>query len=49
MLISFFIDLAEGVKPVIHPKSAKFLRKIIIKKLKEIIIKVQEDILDLIL
>lgn len=43
----FFIDLAEGVEPVIHLKPTKFLRKIIIQEPKMAIKEAQKNILDL--
>lgn len=45
--IGFSIDLAEGVKPVIYQKSAKFSRKIKIQEVKKAIEETQKDTFDL--
>ncbi len=45
--IGFSIDLAEGVEPVIHQKSAKFPGKIIIQEVKKAMEEAQKDTSDL--
>lgn len=41
------MDLAEGVEPMIHQKSAKFPKKIIIQKVKKVIKKAQKNTFNL--
>lgn len=45
--ISFSIDLAKGVEPVIHQKSAEFPREIIIQEGKKAMDETQKDTSDL--